>query len=195
MLAYLFAGQGSQFCGMGNNLFDEFPELVAQADDLLGYSIKKLCLEDPAKQLNQTQYAQPAIYIVNALTYYKKLRETNQRADFVAGHDVGEYNALLVAEVFDFATGLQLVKKRAELLSTVTNANTLLSVQQEFLAVLDQIVFAVPAMPVIANVNAEPYHPKVIRTNLAQQIISPVQWAKTLDYLKAQGDMTLVEIA
>lgn len=119
MLAYLFPGQGSQISGMGGQLFDEFPEFVAITDEILGYSIKTLCLTDPRQQLNQTQYTQPAIYVVNALTYFKKLQMTKQIPDYVCGHSLGEYNALLAAEVFDFATGLTLVKKRGELMSSV----------------------------------------------------------------------------
>src|SRR5205823_13876450 len=117
MLAYIFPGQGSQTRGMGGNLFDDFPELTAQADAILGYSIKKLCLEDPNQELNQTQFTQPALFVVNALTFLKK----NQKPDYVAGHSLGEYNALFAAEVFDFATGLNLVKKRGELMSEAKN--------------------------------------------------------------------------
>jgi malonyl CoA-acyl carrier protein transacylase len=121
MLAMLFPGQGSQMIGMGKDLFDEFPEYVKKADSILGYSIKQLCLADPNKQLNQTQFTQPAIYIVNALSYFKKIKSTQVKPDYVAGHSLGEYNALLAAEVFDFETGLTLVKKRGELMSQATN--------------------------------------------------------------------------
>ncbi|WP_025678979.1 ACP S-malonyltransferase [Paenibacillus polymyxa] len=117
MIAYLFPGQGAQVKGMGEGLFDEFPELVAQADAVLGYSIQKLCLEDPAKQLGQTDFTQPALFVVNALSYLKKIRETGRKPDYVAGHSLGEYNALFAAEAFDFETGLKLVKKRGELMA------------------------------------------------------------------------------
>ena len=66
MTVYLFPGQGSQIKGMGEGLWDIFPELVKKADRILGYSIKNLCLEDPDNQLHQTQYTQPALYIVDA---------------------------------------------------------------------------------------------------------------------------------
>ncbi|WP_139487916.1 ACP S-malonyltransferase [Brevibacillus dissolubilis] len=117
MLAYVFPGQGSQKKGMGSGLFDEFPEITAQADTILGYSIKELCLEDSDERLGQTQYTQPALYVVNALTYMKKVKDTGKVPDVVAGHSLGEYNALFAAGAFDFATGLQLVKKRGELMS------------------------------------------------------------------------------
>lgn len=113
---FLFPGQGSQVRGMGESLFDEFPKYVELANKILGYDIKTLCLSDPNNQLHQTQYTQPALYVVNALTYYKKMQE-NPTIDYVAGHSLGEYNALHCANVFDFETGLKLVKKRGELMA------------------------------------------------------------------------------
>lgn len=123
MLTYFFPGQGSQVRGMGSQLFNDFPELVSQADAMLGYSIKDLCQDDPHQQLGQTQYTQPALYIVNALSYFKKLNENKVKPDYVCGHSLGEYNALLAANVFDFATGLSLVKKRGELMSIAKNGS------------------------------------------------------------------------
>ena len=67
MRAYVFPGQGSQQKGMGADLFDLFKELAAKADTLLGYSIKELCLQNTQDRLGQTQYTQPALYVVNAL--------------------------------------------------------------------------------------------------------------------------------
>ena len=117
MRTYMFPGQGSQAQGMGGALFDEFKDLTRQADAVLGYSIKELCLEDPRQELNRTQFTQPALYVVNALSYYKKIGQSGARPDFLAGHSLGELNALLAAECFDFETGLQLVRKRGELMS------------------------------------------------------------------------------
>ncbi len=117
MVTYVFPGQGSQTKGMGNGLFDEFEELTLQADGVLGYSIKELCLEDPNQTIGMTQYTQPALYVVNALSYLQKVNNTGEKPDFVAGHSLGEYNALFAAGAFDFATGLKLVQKRGELMS------------------------------------------------------------------------------
>jgi malonyl CoA-acyl carrier protein transacylase len=116
MKAYLFPGQGSQRVGMGEGLFDAFPELTAAADRILGYAIKELCLCDPQRRLSQTQYTQPALYVVNALTLRKRQQETGERPDFVAGHSLGEYNALECAGVMSFEDGLKLVRKRGELM-------------------------------------------------------------------------------
>ena len=116
MLAYVFPGQGSQKLGMGKEFFHEYPEYVEKANAIIGYSIKDLCLRDPDNLLNQTQYTQPALYIVNSLEYLKKIKETNRKPSYVAGHSLGEYNALFASGAFDFETGLRLVKKRGELM-------------------------------------------------------------------------------
>ena len=121
MKTYMFPGQGSQSRGMGGSLFDEFPELTAKADAVLGYSIKELCLEDPEGKLGKTQFTQPALYVVNALSYYKRIKDTGETPDYLAGHSLGEFNALLAAECFDFETGLKLVNKRGELMSQATD--------------------------------------------------------------------------
>jgi malonyl CoA-acyl carrier protein transacylase len=117
MKTYVFPGQGSQAKGMGGTLFDEFKELTDQADDVLGYSIKQLCLEDPRQELSKTQFTQPALYVVNALSYFKRIATTGKKPDFLAGHSLGEFNALLAAGCFDFETGLRLVQKRGQLMS------------------------------------------------------------------------------
>lgn len=117
MTAYLFPGQGSQKVGMGEGLFAEFPEIVQQADAILGYSITSLCLEDLQGQINNTAFTQPALYVVNALSYLKKISQNDVKPDYFLGHSLGEYNALWAAGVLDFATGLRLVQKRGALMS------------------------------------------------------------------------------
>src|SRR5207244_4392938 len=123
MIALVFPGQGSQKRGMGQGLFDEVPEYAAfekDVDAILGYSMRKLCLEDAENRVKETQFTQPSLYVVNALHYYKAAAE-GTRPDYLAGHSLGEYNALLAAGVFDFLTGLRLVKKRGELMSRAKN--------------------------------------------------------------------------
>jgi malonyl CoA-acyl carrier protein transacylase len=122
MTCYLFAGQGIQRKGMGKDLFHLFPNLISIANTILGYDIEALCVEDAFNQLDQTEYTQPAIYVVNSLFYFKSLQEdAKPNISFLAGHSLGEYNALLAAGVVDFETGLRLVKKRGELMSRSTS--------------------------------------------------------------------------
>lgn len=119
MKVYVFPGQGAQRKGMGEDLFnavEEYREIEHQVDDILGYSLRKICLENPENSLSQTQYCQPCLYVVNALYWYKMMAESTL-PDIIAGHSLGEYNALLAAGAFDFLTGLRLVKKRGELMS------------------------------------------------------------------------------
>ena len=119
--AYLFPGQGSQKVGMGASLFEAYPAETAKADQILGYSIKALCLEATAKKLAQTQYTQPALYVVDCLTYLEAVKQSGKKPHFVAGHSLGEYAALFAAGVFDFETGLRLVQKRGELMGNIKN--------------------------------------------------------------------------
>jgi len=116
----LFPGQGSQSKGMGAELFDRYPDWTAAADAVLGFSIRELCVEDPRGELGLTQFTQPALYVVNALTYRARNDDGGVVPDFVAGHSLGEYNALLAAGVFDFATGLRMVKRRGEIMGQVS---------------------------------------------------------------------------
>lgn len=116
----VFPGQGSQTVGMGKDLFDRFPDIVATADRVLGYSLRELCLRDPQRQLGRTEFTQPALFTVNALHYMKHIADGAPVPDFVAGHSLGEYNALLVAEAFDFETGLRLVQKRGALMGAIS---------------------------------------------------------------------------
>ena len=123
MRAFIFPGQGSQTRGMGKDLFDvvgEYKEVEQEVDSILGYSLRQLCLENPDNRLKSTEYTQPSLYAVNALHYYKAISD-GARADYLAGHSLGEYNALLAAGSFDFLTGLRLVKKRGELMSQAKN--------------------------------------------------------------------------
>jgi trans-AT polyketide synthase/acyltransferase/oxidoreductase domain-containing protein len=113
--AWLFPGQGSQRKGMGRDQLDRFPDHCATADKILGFSIRELCLDDPDDRLRLTRYAQPALFFVNALASLEKLEGAPAPA-FLAGHSLGEYNALLAAGCFDLETGLRLVRRRGELM-------------------------------------------------------------------------------
>lgn len=135
MKALLFPGQGAQFTGMGEGLFERFSTEVQQADSLLGCSTKALCVENPDNLLGRFEYAQPALYLVNALYFLHLQQEIEISHTVAAGHGVGEFNALFAADVFDFYTGLALVKRRAELATEVHQAKAGVLVNGEYQAI------------------------------------------------------------
>ncbi|SEG19827.1 trans-AT polyketide synthase, acyltransferase and oxidoreductase domain-containing protein [Nonomuraea solani] len=119
----MFPGQGVQEAGMGRELFDEYPDLTAEADEILGYSVRRLCHDNPDGLLDDTLYTQPAVYVVNALEY-RHWRGTAGEPDGALGHSLGEYNALEAAGALTFGTGLRLVQARAQLTGAVRGAMT-----------------------------------------------------------------------
>ena len=119
-LVCLFPGQGSQSKGMGAELFDRYADWTTLADELLGYPVRELCVDDPRGELGQTRFTQPALFVVNAMTYRARLDDGKAVPAFVAGHSLGEYNALLAAGVFDFASGLSLVARRGQIMAQVS---------------------------------------------------------------------------
>jgi [acyl-carrier-protein] S-malonyltransferase len=117
--AFLFPGQGSQCVGMGQDLYEAYPEARAifdQADKVLGFALSELCFNGPEEPLNDTLNTQPAI-LVTSVALLRALESNKlQPPGFVAGHSLGEYSALMAAGAMDFATGLQLVRERGRLM-------------------------------------------------------------------------------
>ena len=121
-VAYVFPGQGSQMVGMGRDLYDNFASAKAvfdQADETLGFSLSRLCFEGPEDELRQTINAQPAL-VVASLACLQAIREVGGDSlpppAFVAGHSLGEYTALAVAEMLDSATAVYLARERGRLM-------------------------------------------------------------------------------
>lgn len=114
--AWIFPGQGSQVVGMGIDL-KEMPsskDKFEQAEQILGWSILEKCQGDET-ELSRTLYTQPCLYVIESILT-DLLQDKGQQPDLVAGHSLGEYSALYAAGVFDFESGLRLVKRRAELM-------------------------------------------------------------------------------
>jgi [acyl-carrier-protein] S-malonyltransferase len=113
-LAFLFPGQGSQFSGMGAALAKEYPSaraLFDHADRVLGFPLSDLCFNGPDDELKKTENTQPALLAVSVAAL-RVLEEQGIRPDYVAGHSLGEYSALVAAGSVNFADALTLVRKR-----------------------------------------------------------------------------------
>ncbi|MEU8348742.1 MULTISPECIES: ACP S-malonyltransferase [unclassified Streptomyces] len=119
MHCLVFPGQGVQRRGMGEELFERYPQETAAATELLGCSVPDLCRDDPDGRLADTRYAQPAVFLVNALSWLD-LERAGRRYDWFAGHSLGEFNALVAAGVLGLTDGLALVRRRAELMAGIT---------------------------------------------------------------------------
>ncbi|MGE0713977.1 MAG: ACP S-malonyltransferase [Alphaproteobacteria bacterium] len=262
-LACVFPGQGSQTVGMGRAVFQRYPDAVEEASAILGWRIDRLCLEDPDGRLGQTEFTQPAIFLVASLEYRAWREDGGAVPDALAGHSLGEYVALHAAGGFDVATGIRLVAERGRLMAAargggmsaviglpphklaaivadfpdidVANQN---SFEQTVLAgpetaleaiekplraagartvirldvsaafhsramhaaaaafrrVLADIPFAPLAIPVISNRRAFAYRDDELAAELERQMVSPVRWIESVEYLLRMGVRDFREI-
>jgi [acyl-carrier-protein] S-malonyltransferase len=113
-LAFLFPGQGSQYCGMGRDLSEAFAEsrqVFDEANAALGFSMSDMCYTASLEELKQTENTQPSILTVSVAAY-RALEKRGVKPDFVAGHSLGEYSGLVAAGGLDFSSAVKLVRAR-----------------------------------------------------------------------------------
>jgi [acyl-carrier-protein] S-malonyltransferase len=123
MNAYIFPGQGAQFVGMANDLFEKFSEAknyFEKANQILGFDITEIMTSGTIEQLTQTAVTQPAIFLHSVLSAYS-LKDF--RPDMVAGHSLGEFSALVAAGGLSFEDGLKLVSIRANAMQKACESN------------------------------------------------------------------------
>jgi len=272
-IAFVFPGQGAQAVGMGKDAYDSNAssrDVFDRADSALGFSISKLSFEGPEEELRQTANTQPAL-LATSIALLEAYKSQGIRPDYVAGHSLGEYSALVAAGVLGFEDAIRLVRARGQFMEqavpsgqgamaavlgaerdalaalcadvtakvgTVELANvncpgqivvsgsaegvaevgvrgkeagakrviplevsgpfhsSLMKPAAEKLAAeLAQVNFNDAAVPVVANVNAQPVTSgEELRKLLIEQVVSPVQWEDTIKRLISEGVDTFVEI-
>jgi [acyl-carrier-protein] S-malonyltransferase len=159
-LAFIFPGQGAQSVGMGHDAFeaDRLAQRVFhKADEVLGYPLSELIFQGPDDQLKLTYHTQPAL-LTTSMAYYELLRAAGIRPDYVAGHSLGEYSALVVAGVLTFEDAVLTVRLRGEFMDQAVPAGlgamaAVLGAEREALSALCASITKNIGVVELANVN------------------------------------------
>lgn len=158
--AFVFPGQGAQSVGMGKDIYDHDPaarRIFAKADEVLGFSLSTMIFEGPEEQLKLTYNTQPAL-LTMSIAMYEVFKERGLQCDYVAGHSLGEYSALVVAGVLSFEDALTTVRARGQLMDKAVPAGegamaAVLGAERSALSELCADVSRTGGLVELANVN------------------------------------------
>ena len=156
MKAYVFPGQGAQYTGMGQDLYNNSPiarELFEKANEILGFEITKIMFEGSADELKQTKVTQPAIFLHSVIL--SKVLGDKFQPEMTAGHSLGEFSALVAAGALSFEDGLKLVSKRAQAMQKACEAqpSTMAAIVGMADEIVEQVCAEVDGIVVAANYN------------------------------------------
>lgn len=159
-IAFVFPGQGAQVVGMGKDAFDAFDRsrtIFEQADHALGFSLSQIIFEGPEEKLKQTAYTQPALLTVS-VALLEALNGYGLKPDYVAGHSLGEYSALVAAGVLSFEDAVRTVHARGQFMEQAVPSGqgamaAVLGAERETLASLCAAITADGSVVELANVN------------------------------------------
>lgn len=159
-IAFVFPGQGAQAVGMGRDVYDAIPSsrsVFEKGDEVLGFQLSQLIFEGPDSDLKQTVNTQPAL-LTTSVAYLEALRERGMKADYVAGHSLGEYSALVAAGVLSYEDAVRLVRLRGRFMEEAVPGGqgamaAVLGAERDALAELCQKVSEDTGIVELANVN------------------------------------------
>lgn len=159
-IAFIFPGQGAQEVGMGKELCEKYEvarETFAQANEALGFDLKKICFEGPIQELTKTKFTQPAILTHSIAVFRVLAQELGITPQYSAGHSLGEYSALVAAGSLDFTDAVRLVHKRGQLMQ-------------------EAVPVGVGSMMAVMKLNPEDVYQVCQEVSTEDQIVSPANY-------------------